>query len=169
MEYSGRGEEITSLPVDNMKEIALERLDELSGSGDSPSVGNASTSQHDRPTSARESSVSLPEGFPEQFMAMMGEVVKASQSRTQEVSEPSTEPDVLKGREAALFDPELDAFIQGVAEVNVQDEPELNPELDAFIDRAVRAMGTEETEEPVYAEEPQGGQDDSKDPIYGLF
>lgn len=117
----------------------------------------------------RESSVSLPDGFPEQFMAMMREVIKASQSRSQEVSKPPTEPDVLKGREAAPFAPELDAFIQGVAEVNVQDEPELNPELDAFIDRAVRAMGTEETEAPVYAEEPQGGQDDSKDPIYGLF
>ena len=132
-------------------------------------MGNASVVSHHRPSPVRESSVSLPDGFPEQFMAMMGEVVKASQSRSQEVSEPSTEPDVLKGREAAPFDPELDAFIQGVAEVNVQDKPALNPELDAFIDRAVRAMGTEETEEPVYAEEPQGGQDDSKDPIYGLF
>src|SRR5690606_16833952 len=85
--FSGRGEDIRSLPLDKMQAVALAKLDEVSGANDADFMGNATPAQHHRPDPVRETPTSLPTGFPEQFMAMMGEIVKASQNVQQTPSQ----------------------------------------------------------------------------------
>lgn len=129
------------------------------------------------PTTA---SVNLPTGFPEQFIAMMGEVVKASQSSSQEVSEPvtaDTEERLGESEDAAAergavsqFTEAEEALISAAVSTPMEDKP-AEEEVEwtlAEQNLLERATGTVETAPPVYAETREMG-DDSKDPIYGIF
>jgi hypothetical protein len=141
--------------------------------------GNVTPAQHHRPAPVREQAPNLPEGFTDQFMAMFQEITKASQARSQEVSEPipeDTEVQPTESEEEAAargFTESENKLIEAAVAAPTSDivggaRPD-SEFTDAELNLINRAVGTTETEEPVYADTTEGAGDGTRDPIYGIF
>lgn len=139
-------------------------------------MGNATPAQHHRPAPAVEQPEKVSTDFPQQFMSLLQDAVKASQSQPQGGLQPVTEDvkqELREAEEKPQFTEAEEALINSAVET-----PEggtvggVRPDSDfteAELNLINSAVGTVETEEPVYAETPEGEADDSRDPIYGIF
>lgn len=171
--FGSQNIDLRKMDIDQIKQIARQQLP-------SPEQQQRMTTvEHHRPSPVREQAPNLPEGFTDQFMAMFQEITKASQARSQEVSAPLTEDTEVQPTEseeeaaARGFTEAENKLIEAAVAAPTNDvvggaRPD-SEFTDAELNLINRAVGTTETEEPVFADTTEEAGDGTRDPIYGIF